>query len=70
LSPVNNSAGGYYATGAVPSGSYRIYITDTQTNHKIILDGINIIRTYERLDFKLDQRCFGYPATNCTDPAQ
>lgn len=66
---VHNSAGGYYNTGAVPSGSYRIYITDTSTNHKVIIDGITIFRPYERLDFKLEQRCFGYSTQSCTDPA-
>jgi len=66
---VKNNSDGYYNTGPVPSGSYRIYITDTQTNHKIILDGVNIFHSHERLDFKLEQRCFGYPNLNCTDPA-
>jgi len=66
---VSSNSDGYFNTGALPSGSYKIYITDTQTGHKVILDGVNIISQYERLDFKLEQRCFGYPNTFCTDPA-
>lgn len=66
---VHSNSDGYYNTGALPSGSYKIYVTDTQTGHKIILDGVNIFQIYERLDFKLEQRCFGLPNSNCTDPA-
>jgi len=66
---VHNNSDGYYNTGALPSGSYRIYVTDTQNNHKIILDGINVFSQYERLDFKLEKPCFGFPSSGCTDPA-
>lgn len=67
---VSNSSGGYYNTGPVPSGTYKIYITDTQSGHKIILDGVSIRVPYERLDFRLEQHCFGYASNICTDPAQ
>lgn len=65
-----NDSSGYYNLGAVPSGTYKIYITDTQTNHKIILSNVSIRSTYERLDFQLEQGCFGHISPNCTDPAQ
>jgi hypothetical protein len=69
FSSVKNNGDAYYNTGALPSGSYKIYITDTQTGHKIILEGVNIFSQYERLDFKLEQRCFGFTSIPCTDPA-
>jgi len=67
FSVVHNNSDGYFNTGALPSGSYKIYITDTQTGHKIVVQGVGIRQLYERLDFKLDQRCFGY--SSCIDPA-
>jgi len=69
FSSVQNNSAGYYTTGALPDGIYKLYVDDTQTNHTIILDNINITVPYARLDFKLDQRCFGYPNSYCTDPA-
>lgn len=66
---VRNNSDGYFNSGAVPSGSYKMYITDTLTGRKIILQGVNIFQLHERLDFKLEQRCFGYPSLNCIDPA-
>jgi len=66
---VRNNSDGYYSTGAVPSGTYKIYITDTQSGHKIILNDIGVNSQYERLDFRIDQNCFGYPGPNCQDPA-
>lgn len=69
FSSIRNNADGYYNTGALPSGTYKIYITDTQTGRKIILDGVNIFSQHERLDFKLEQRCFGFNGIPCIDPA-
>ncbi len=68
---VRNNNDGYYNTGALPSGTYLMFITDTGPNpdRKIILRGVNIFSEHERLDFRLEQQCFGYPALNCTDPA-
>lgn len=67
---VPNKSDGYYRTGAVPSGSYKVYISDAKTGRKIILDGLNIQRTFERLDFQLEKRCFGYTGpARCIDPA-
>ncbi len=66
---VRNNNDGYFNTGALPSGKYLMFITDTSTGRKIILDNVNIFSTYERLDFKLEQSCFGYPQIQCTDPA-
>ena len=65
----HNDSSGYYNLGAVPAGTYKIYITDTQTGHKIILSDVSIQSTYERLDFQLEQGCFGHISPNCTDPA-
>lgn len=70
FSSIKNKGDGYYNIGAVPSGRYKIYITDHQTNHKVILDNVNVVQAFERLDFKLEQRCFGQQNQNCQDPAQ
>lgn len=67
ISFIANIVGGYYNTGALPSGSYKIYITDRVSNRKVILDGVIITYTYERLDFELNQRCFGQANFNCDD---
>ena len=67
---VTNTSGGYYNTGALPAGTYKIYITDTQTNHKITIEGVGILLPYDRLDFQLEKTCFGHPDLHCTDPAQ
>lgn len=69
FSVTNNNSNGYYNLGPLPDGTYKIYITDTQTNHKIILSDVNISNTYERLDFQLQDGCFGHIGPNCTDPA-
>lgn len=69
FSVVRNNGDAYYNTGALPSGSYKIYITDTQTGRKIILDGVNVFSQHERIDFRLEQRCFGFSSNICTDPA-
>lgn len=65
----NSNSDGYYNLGAVPSGTYKIYITDTQTNHQIILSDVNISTTYERLDFQLQDSCFGHTGSTCIDPS-
>lgn len=69
FSSVNNNSDGYYSSGALPSGTYKIYVTDNQTSHKIILNGVGIHSQYERLDFQLDKPCFGHPGSTCQDPA-
>lgn len=66
---VRNNSDRYFNTGALPSGTYKIYITDTSTNHKIILKGVHIYSSYERIDFDISQPCFGHSGPDCTDPA-
>jgi hypothetical protein len=69
FSTTTNGNNGYYNLGALPAGTYKIYITDLPTKHKIILSNVSIRTTYERLDFQLDQGCFGHPGSSCVDPA-
>ena len=66
FSVVRNNNDGYYNTGALPNGSYIIYVTDTQTGRKILLDGINVYHLHERIDFRLEQSCFGISGPVCT----
>ncbi len=62
FSSTHTNQDGYYNTGPVPSGSYTIYVGDVDAQKKYKFTGIQIKRTYERLDFKLDKPCFGHPA--------
>jgi|SRR5688572_3872068 hypothetical protein len=67
FSSVRTNNDGYYTLGAVPTGTYNMYVTDTLTGHKIRIFGVGVNTTYERLDFNLDLPCFGY--SSCQDPA-
>ncbi|HSW98896.1 MAG TPA: hypothetical protein VLF71_03595 [Candidatus Saccharimonadales bacterium] len=70
FSVTSSNSDGYYNLGALPDGTYKIYITDTQNhNHKIILQNVSVRSTGERLDFQVEQGCFGHISPDCTDPA-
>ncbi|MGR4866234.1 hypothetical protein [Caulobacter sp. LARHSG274] len=58
FSSYHTNGGGYYTTGPVPNGRYKIYLTDTAANKKIILYR-DITMDGERLDFELSDTCFG-----------
>jgi hypothetical protein len=64
-----NNTDGYYTTGPIPVGEYRIYATDTQTSRKIYLDFVRITSQHARIDFNTSQTCFGHPGQHCVDPA-
>lgn len=56
--------GGYYTTGPVPSGSYKIYVTDNRKESKRTISFHTNINLFgERLDFDLSApSCFGRPS--------
>lgn len=56
----SNGDTAYYTSGAVPNGSYKLYITDEKTRKKIIIDGLGIEGTGRRIDFDVAKKCFGY----------
>lgn len=67
FSSVPSNDDGYYTSGAIPNGFYKVYITDVETGRKVILENVQISHDQERIDFNLDQRCFGHPDRNCED---
>jgi hypothetical protein len=69
FSSLPSNQDGYYSSGALPVGNYKLYVTDRKTSRKIVLY-LQINSPHERLDFKLDQPCFGYPGPKCEDPAK
>lgn len=52
---------GYYSSGPMFGGTYKIYVSDRATQSKIIIYA-DIWLDGERLDFDLAQPCFGFPA--------
>lgn len=50
---------GYYSSGPIYPGRYKIYIGDAAKKKKIITRA-DITRPFERLDFDLEQKCFNY----------
>ena len=55
-----SNADGYYSSGAVPFGTYKIYITDRTVNKKYEINGVAVSSTGDRIDFDLAQPCFGF----------
>lgn len=64
FSSVATNSDGYYSSGPVYSGRYKIYVGDVVRRKKIIIY-CDIIRPFERLDFDLAEECFGY--TGCEE---
>lgn len=72
FSASNNNKNGYYTSGAIPNGSYKLYVTDNETGQKIILDGLEVEGLNRRMDFELTEECFGWAKLGCvvdTHPA-
>ncbi len=65
FSTSSSNKDGYFTTTAIPNGSYRIYITDHKTNHKVVLDGVHVTQLGQRLDMYLDKPCFGHAEGIC-----
>lgn len=55
------SAGGYYTTGVVYSGYYKVKIRDTATGKCVVKQHTDIRRMGERVDLHLDRKAFGIP---------
>jgi hypothetical protein len=73
----HNKADGYYTSGPLFPGTYRIYIEVYQLENGVrvallrtVSFGASVFRSYERLDFDVNNaaKCFGYTADpNCID---
>lgn len=59
FSSVATNGDGYYSSGPIYAGRYKIYVGDVVRQKKIIIYA-DITRPYERLDFELVDGCFGY----------
>lgn len=55
------SAGGYYTTGVVYSGYYKVKIRDTATGKCVVKQHTHVKTMGERSDIHLDRKAFGIP---------
>jgi hypothetical protein len=74
FSSIPNNGSGYYNSGALPSGTYQMFATyhypDQDGNDHVVAkyhyNNVSINTDYERLDFNLNQGCFGQANLSCT----
>ena len=58
---VFTSTGGYYSTGTVYAGSYKMRLTDLERGTCVVLKHLPLPSMGQRIDIHLDRPAFGIP---------